>query len=327
MNSILASRLRKNDEVRVIAPSRSLSIIGEDTRQIASKQLEELGLHVSFSKHSEEIDDFMSSSIESRIEDIHTAFNDPKVKAILTAIGGFNSNQLLEKLDWGLIRDNPKIFCGFSDITALSNAIYAKTGLVTYNGPHFSSFGMVKGIEYTLESFIEATMRSKEIHVLPSKEWSDDLWFLDQDKRIFVQNEGWLPINSGQAEGTIIGGNLSTLLLLSATSFMPNADNIVLFIEDDEESQLHHFDRNLTALSQQPWFSSVRGIVMGRFQKASEVSNALVKQMIKQNGRLSSLPVIANADFGHTTPLMTIPIGGYVHISSEAAPSITITQH
>ena len=97
--------------------------------------------------------DYMCASRDARVEDLNEAFRDENVKAILTVIGGFNSNQLLDYIDYEAIKNNPKIFCGFSDITALSNAIYAKTGVVTYSGPHYSSFGMLKGFEYSLEYF------------------------------------------------------------------------------------------------------------------------------------------------------------------------------
>lgn len=115
-----------------------------------------MGFQVTFSKHAEELDRFASSSISSRVQDLHRAFRDPNVKAILTTLGGYNSNGLLKHLDYDLIRKNPKFFCGYSDITALNNAIYTKTRLVTYSGPHFSSFGMEKGLEYTNDYFYNA---------------------------------------------------------------------------------------------------------------------------------------------------------------------------
>jgi muramoyltetrapeptide carboxypeptidase len=108
-----------------------MSIISSSARSIASKRLEEMELKVSFSKHCEERDIFDSSSLESRLEDLHEAFADKNVKAILTAIGGCNSIHLLKDLDYDLISKNPKILCGYSDITTLQNAIFAKTGLVT----------------------------------------------------------------------------------------------------------------------------------------------------------------------------------------------------
>ncbi len=138
MEKMYPTKLKTGDEVRIIAPSCSLAIISEDVRQIASKRLADLGFNISFGKHVEENDDFVSSSIQSRIEDFHDAFRDKNVKGVLTVLGGFNSNQLLKYLDWDLIKSNPKVFCGFSDITALHNAIFAKTGLVSYSGPHYS---------------------------------------------------------------------------------------------------------------------------------------------------------------------------------------------
>ena len=157
MQKIIPEKLQKGDKVMIIAPARGLKIIGQDVRQIATERLNSLGLEVVFAPNTtDENWDYMgSSSIEKRVADIHTAFKDKTVKAILTVIGGFNSNQLLKYLDYELIKNNPKIFCGYSDITALSNAILAKTGLQTYYGPHYSSLGMKYGCDYTFEHFIK----------------------------------------------------------------------------------------------------------------------------------------------------------------------------
>lgn len=150
---VIPEKLKIGDEIRVIAPSRSLHMIDKATRVIADKCLREMGLKVTFSRNCEITDEFASSSIEERISDLKDAFIDKNVKGILTVIGGNNSNQLLKYIDYNLIKNNPKILCGYSDITALSNAIYAKTGLVTYSGPHYSSFGMEKGIDYIIDYF------------------------------------------------------------------------------------------------------------------------------------------------------------------------------
>src|SRR3989339_1864763 len=153
MNKIYSEKLKSGDEVRIIAPSRSMAILSEEIKNIANRRFEELGLKLSLGKHVNESDEFNSSLIKSRVDDLHEAFSDKNVKAIITVIGGFNSNQLLRYIDWDLIKNNPKIFCGYSDITALNNSIYAKTGLVTYSGPHYSSFGQELYFDYTLEYF------------------------------------------------------------------------------------------------------------------------------------------------------------------------------
>ena len=137
----------------MVAPARSLAMIGDGTRSVADRRLSSIGLKVSFGQHVETSDDFVSSSVAERVDDLHEAFADPNVDGILTVIGGFNSNQLLRQIDYDLIAAHPKVFCGFSDITALQNAIYGRSGLVTYSGPHYSSFGMARHFEYTEASF------------------------------------------------------------------------------------------------------------------------------------------------------------------------------
>lgn len=319
MKKIVPEKLAAGDEVRIVAPARGLKLIGRDSRAQALKIFAEMGLKVTFGKNTtdENFDMMGSSSIEKRVADIHDAFADPKVKAVFTVIGGSNSNQLLPYLDYELIRDNPKIFCGFSDITALLNAIYAQTGLVTFSGPHFSSLGMIKGCEYTIENLKKMVIGEGKNEIKPSPEWSDDLWFLDQEKRNFIKNEGWWVIRSGSAEGKIIGGNLGTFDLLLGTPYRPvfEADTI-LFIEDCFTSggDAGAFERNLQALMYQEDFKNVRALVIGRFQKASEISREKL-EFILDKPQLKNLPIIANVDFGHTTPLLTLPIGGSARIT------------
>ena len=325
---IYPAKLKAGDEVRIIAPSRSLAIISEEVRRIANKRFSDLGLKISFGKHVEEKDEFLSSSIESRIEDLHDAFQDKNVKAIITVIGGFNSNQLLRYIDWNLIRNNPKIFCGYSDITALSNAIFTKTGLISYSGPHYSTFGQELYFDYTLEYFKKCIFSEDPFEITPSELWSDDAWYENQKDRILIKNEGFLVINEGSAFGTIIGGNLGTLNLLQGTEYFPTLENSILFLEDDYESLPHTFDRDLQSLIHLPSFSGVKGIVIGRFQKASKMTNDLLIKIIKTKKELDNIPIIANLDFGHTDPKITFPIGGEANlIVKERKVKLELTKH
>lgn len=311
---MIPEKLKAGDEVRIIAPSRSMVILGEDCKKIATERLEKLGLKVTFGKYVMEADsDYLCASVEHRVEDLNEAFRDENVKAILTVIGGFNSNQILDYIDYEAIKKNPKIFCGFSDITALSNAIYAKTGLVTYSGPHYSSFGMLKGFEYELDYFKKMFFQEEEFEIESSKEWSDDLWFIDQENREFISNEGMYIINEGTAEGDIIGGNLCTLNLLQGTEYMPNIEGKVLFLEDDNMAgkiYLMEFDRNLQSLIHTKEFKNIKALVLGRNQKGCDMTKEKWTKLIKNKPELKDIPVIAGADFGHTTPIFTFPIGG-----------------
>ena len=296
-------------------------ILGEDCKKIATERLEALGLKVTFGKYVMEADsDYLCTSVEHRVEDLNEAFKDKNVKAILTVIGGFNSNQMLDYIDYEAIKENPKIFCGFSDITALSNSIYAKTGLVTYSGPHYSSFGMLKGFEYTLEYFKKMFFEDKEIEIKSSKEWSDDAWFIDQENREFIKNDGMFVINEGEAEGEIVGGNLCTLNLLQGTEYMPNIENKILFLEDDDMAgkiYLMEFDRNLQSLIHMPEFKTVKALVLGRSQKATDMTKEKWIKLIKNKPELANIPVIAGVDFGHSTPIITFPIGGDAKLKAK----------
>ncbi len=321
MQKIIPNKLQKGDEVRIIAPARSLKIIGQDSRDCAKSRFEKMGLKVTFGKHmaTEEMDLMGSSSVQHRVEDLMDAFKDKNVKAIFTIIGGANSNQILPYLDYEVIKQNPKIFCGFSDITALLNAIYAKTGLVTFHGPHYSSLGCIHGAEYTLENLNKMLFEDQKNQIVPSKEWSDDLWFIDQEKREFIKNEGWWVIRQGQAEGKIIGGNIGTFDLLLGSPYRPSFEkDTILFIEDCYTSggDAGAFDRHLQALMYQEDFKNVKALVIGRFQKASNVSREIL-EFILNKPKLQNMPIIANVDFGHTTPLITFPIGGHAKIDGD----------
>ncbi|MBB1294418.1 LD-carboxypeptidase [Pseudoalteromonas sp. SG41-1] len=324
---MIPNKLKVNDEVRIIAPSRSLSIIDKKTREIANTRFEELGLKLSFSKNCESIDDFSSSSIEERIEDLHEAFLDKKVKAIFTVIGGDNVNQLLKYIDYNIVKRNPKIICGYSDTTALSNALFHKTGLVTYSGPAYSTLGMLKGIDFSINYIKKCLFSSDPYEVINSEQWSDDAWYLDQEKRNFYKDNGIEVLNHGEAEGKIVGGNLCTLNLLQGTEFMPDLTNAVLFLEDDELTSPSNFDRDLQSLIHQKNFDSVKGIVIGKFQLKSEVSETLLKKIIQSKQELASIPVLYNLNFGHTTPHICFPIGGFVKIDTKSRKQIIIEKH
>ncbi len=319
MQKIIPPLLKAGDEVRIVAPSRGIKIIGADSRELAAQRFKAMGLNVSFGRYTtdENWDLMGTSSIKQRVDDIMEAFQDKNVKAIFTIIGGFNSNQLLPFLDYEVVKQNPKIFCGFSDITALLNAFYARSGLVTFSGPHYSSFGMLKGFDYTWNCMKDMLLGKRSYSFDASEVWSDDLWFIDQQNREFVVNDGPWIIRNGKAQGTIIGGNLSTLVLLNGSSYRPAfEDCTILFVEDCYTSDIDDttFFRELQAMAYQPDFANVKALVIGRFQKASGVTREKLEYIVNSIPQLADIPVIANVDFGHTTPMATLPIGGVCEI-------------
>lgn len=202
--------------------------------------------------------------------DLHAAFADPEVAGILTVIGGYNSNQLLPHLDFGLIAANPKVLCGYSDITALQNALLARTGLVTYSGPHWSTFGMRDHLDETV---------------------------------------AWVR---------------RPLFTIDDLVVEPALRGALLLVEDDLESKPHDFDRDLQSLLQLPEAAEVAGLVIGRFQRASGMTRALLTAIVAGLPNLEGRPVVANADFGHTSPLLTFPVGGDAHLE-VAGEQVTLS--
>jgi len=254
MVMITPEKLKVGDEIRVIAPSRGLKILSQETIDTSLSRLTELGFKVTFGRNVNNFDEFMSSTISDRVSDLHEAFSDKNVKAILTVIGGFNSNMLIENT------------------------------------------------EFELNS---------------SSDWSDDLWFLDQENREFIPNEGMYCINEGTAEGSTTGGNISTFSLLSGTQYFPSLDDKIIILEAHGEVKEHHFDRLLQQLIQQDNFSKAKGLVIGMFQKECKINRDKLLKIIKNKRELDNIPVIANANFGHTTPIATLPLGGKIEIISS----------
>jgi muramoyltetrapeptide carboxypeptidase LdcA involved in peptidoglycan recycling len=217
---------------------------------------------------------------------------------------------------------------GYSDITIFNNAIFAKTGLVNYSGPHYSTFGQKLHFDYTLNYFQKCLMEDKPFEVKSSSAWSDDTWYLDQNKRELINNSGYLIINEGKSQGTILGANLCTFNLLQGTEYFPDLTDSILFLEDDYETVPHTFDRDLQSLIHLPDFNKVKGLVIGRFQKKSKMTNDLLIKIIKTKKELDNIPVIANVDFGHSDPKITFPIGGVVEITVQKTnSSIKIINH
>lgn len=324
--TIVPRSLKPGDNIRVVAPARQITIVSDHVVGVAKKRLEDMGYLVTFGKNIAS-PGLLSSSVEERVADIHDAFADSDVNGIFTVIGGFNSNELLEHLDYDLIRSNPKPLIGYSDITALQNAIYAQTGLVTYSGPHFSSFGEELGFEYTQEYFQKAlnTRGSYDIH--PSEFWSADRWYKDQQVRNFKQNAGYQVIQEGVAEGTVIGGNLCTFNLLQGTEYMPSLEGAILFLEEDQLGLAHIglFARNIASLAQQSGFDSIKAIVFGRFHPECDIDMSRLEAVIQTHASLKGIPIIANMDFGHTEPRITFPIGGVAQVSaSKATDEVTL---
>ncbi|GAB2027216.1 S66 family peptidase [Lactovum odontotermitis] len=314
MNKIYPEKLQIGDEIRVISPSSSISRVGGFEDNLSAKaRLEALGYKVTFAEHILENDILSSASIASRVSDLHAAFTDPNVKLVLTTIGGYNSNELLPHIDWDIIQANPKIFCGYSDTTSLHNAIFAKTGLVTYYGPAYSSFKMDELQEFQSASWVRALTQA-QYELRASDVYTSDLWFDKTQPRRPLKNK-WKVYQAGKASGTITGGNLGTYFLQAGTEFLTKVEAPIAFLETAEEDDIFNFDRQLAQFLQiNP---DLQGLVIGRFPRENGMTEEILHFILDKYPVLHKIPVIYDVDFGHTQPIFTFPLGGEVEISTE----------
>lgn len=326
---IIPQKLQQWNKIRVIAPSLSLwnTRISEWIKSLADERLSHLWLEVSFGKNSHEIDFFNSSSIQSRIDDIHNAFTDKDIQAVMTAIWWFNCNQLLPYLDFELIKNNPKVFCGYSDITVLQNAILAKTWLVTYYWPHYFNLWEKKWFDYTLDYFKKALFNHNPYKIISSDFWSDDKWARDQEQRNFHTHEWYRVLQPGKAEWTLRGGNLWSLRLLQWTEYFPNIEWWILLIEEDMPCDTLEFDRQLESLLQSIHWN-ISWLIIGKFEQEAKIDKIKLEYIIKNKQQLKNIPIIANVNIGHVYPFATIPIWWEIFLDlSIDEYKIQIIQH
>jgi muramoyltetrapeptide carboxypeptidase len=314
VNTMNSYRLQPGDEVRIIAPSGAWNEKKVETYERARLRLEAHGLSVTYGTRIRSQARFGTGVAADRLADLYDAYRDPKVKLIVALHGGWSANALLRGIDWKLLAQNPKPLLGFSDLTVLVNAIYAKTGIVNYLGPTFSSLGHRQAAEYTLDNVVAVVMGSAPVALQRSKQWQRT------HRGELAKTRPWKVLQPGASEGVLTGGNLGTFYLLQGTPYQPRFDQpTILAVEDDEAGKFsaREFDRRLESLLQLPGArENIRGLLIGRFQPSSRVNMPDIRDIVDRM-RLEGVPVVADIDFGHTSPMLTLPIGGRLSIQAE----------
>lgn len=315
MTKIFPHKLKKGDEIRVISPSSSLLRTGRFEDKLKAKtRLEKLGYKVTFGAHILENDLLSSSSIASRVSDFHAAFADSNVKAVLCTIGGFNSNELLPYIDWEIVRQNPKIFCGFSDITVLHQAIFSKTGLVTYYGPGYIAFLMDELQDFQTAQWLKAVAGPSTYSLSSSEVYTSDAWY-DPTQARHPLPTSWKIYNHGTASGPSLGGNLNTLMLVTGTSAQVKLTSPIAFLENAEGEDFYDWDRELAHFLQV--YPDIAGLVIGRFPKEEGMTEEILWFILDKYPLLQHIPVIYDVDFGHTQPIFTFPLGGEIQLTTK----------
>ncbi|MCD4760180.1 LD-carboxypeptidase [archaeon] len=330
MKLIKPLKLEKGDTIAFIAPASGFAVLTLHRLEKGKKFFEELGYKVKIFSTAKKNLGISSDTAENRAKDIMDAFKDSRIKAIITTIGGNTSHQTLEYLDFETIKKNPKIFCGYSDITSLHLALYSKTGLVCFYGPAvITQFGdNPKPDEFTSNHFFKAVTSSIG-EIKPSKQWTDDKsvnWINKDDlkkKRKYKENKGYEWLKKGKAKGKILGGCLPVILHLAGTEYWPDFKGKILLLETPEGEDfrkgesLENMDSALGDLRNLGLFKQIKGIVFGRGFGYTKEQIKQLKDIISYNTRDYNFPILYNVDIGHTDPIITIPLGVKIEIDSS----------
>jgi muramoyltetrapeptide carboxypeptidase len=292
--------LKKGDVIGIVSPASS----PDDFTRIEQgvKYLESLGYRVKLGKHIFKRYGYLSSTDDERADDLNEMFADEKVKAIICVRGGYGTPRLLDKVDYNLIKKKPKIFVGYSDITALQLAIFKKTGLVTFSGPM-----LAVDIYSNFDSFAE-----------------DFFWRIltSREKKIEIKNPNGVELNtlkSGKATGTLLGGNLSLIASIMGTKYQPSFNGSVLVIEDIGEEP-YRIDRYLSQLKNSGVLYKINACILGQFTDCApkELEKSLTLEQIFNDylGNLK-IPVISNLSYGHIPQKLTLPLGARVRVDAK----------
>jgi muramoyltetrapeptide carboxypeptidase len=327
---LLAPRLSRGDLVGIVSPSSPVAADRPRRFERGVAELERRGFRVRVGEHARSKTGWTAGLPEDRAADLHAMFADPDVRAIVCTIGGFNANQLLELLDYDLIVANPKVFVGYSDITALHGAIHARTGLVTMIGPALlPQFGEYGGVhDYTWDAFERVAMRAEPAGVFraPESWYPELLWWDEHDDRPRKAEPAapWRTVRAGRAEGPIVAGNVNTLLLLHGTPWWPSLDGALLCLEDDDEyGKPWMVERQLFQLRHLGAFERAAGLAYGRIDPAAGFESAAwIDEILLRATAGVDLPVATGLDFSHTSPLLTLPWG--VRARLDAGDEVTL---
>jgi len=291
------------------------------------RALEGLGYRVRVAPHALNNRGFVSDTAENRVDDLHDLVRDREVKAIIASIGGNHSCHLLPRLDFELIRRNPKIFMGYSDMTVLTVAMWQMAGLVTFNGPtvlaEFAEYPTPA--EYTIEWMKRVLSSPEPAGVIEeSPWWTEEFldWTTGADMtrpRRQEKSLGWTWLKGGVGEGFLVGGCLESLQHLRGTRFWPDLNGAILFLEtsEDKPSPASVDGILMDYENMGVWDGDLRGLLIGRPMGYTEEEKEQLRQVILERTAKYRFPIITDMDFGHTSPMFTLPVGCKARIDGE----------
>lgn len=319
---MLAPKLTKGDMIAVFSPSSPATKTAYTRYQRARTYLENKGFRFYEGKLTGKQDFYRSGSIKERVEELNELIHNPEIKCIMSAIGGMNSNSLLPYIDYEALRKNPKIIIGYSDVTAILLAVYARTGLTTYYGPAvIASFGEFPPfVDETFSYFSDMVMKRVNIpHTLKNPDlWTDEYinWETQNSSKKPYAN-ALITVNGGKARGRLMGGNLNTLQGIWNTEYMPEIrEGDILFIEDSLKDAAD-IERSFSLLKVSGVFDKVSGVILGKHELFDDLGTGRKPcEILTEVMGSENMPVLADFDCCHTHPMMTLPIGCEIELDA-----------
>lgn len=318
-----AYTLNDNITIGIFSSSSPISATVPIRYERGVKYLESKGVTVINGQLYGKKDSYRSGTIKERADEFNELLHDDDIQILMASIGGMNTNSILPYIDYEYLKTHPKIIIGYSDVTALLLAIYAKTGLITFYGPAVaSSFGELPPfVDWTYENF--NTILTGGTKLIPYRYkkplvWTDEFIDWSKQSRGKEQRENnWICVNPGTCQGRLIGGNLNTMKGFFGTEYMPEIKSGDILLIEDSLKDAATIERSFSLLKLAGVFDKVSGIILGKHEKFDDSGTGrqpyeILLEVIGD----SKIPILADFDCCHTHPMLTIPIGCEVFLDA-----------
>jgi len=279
-NIRVPARIKPGDTIGVVAPAGPFD---RETFFRGIRVIENMGFKLFIPPELFEKKRYLAGSDRHRVRFVNRLFADKSIDGIICARGGYGSMRILPLLDLGVIKSNPKVFVGFSDITTLLSTLSTSCNLVTFHGPVVTS--LVGASEETKQSLLDSVSSGKKLE---------------------IELSGGRTVKSGVATGKVCGGNLTILCHLIGTPFAPSYKNRILFLEDRGEAP-YRIDRMLVHMKLAGCFRKVAGIILGSFEECGPIEDII--EIMADIFEDFPIPVLAGFEAGHGKHNLTIPLG------------------
>lgn len=311
---MLLRRPRDGEIAAIVSPSASGSQLSETAEARASKVLQSIGLTARPGLRMRSRGPLQAVDVQLRRMDIEEALEDPAVGVILATYGGYNAIDLVAHLPYELWKKTRKPLVGFSDITALAAALFARAGLPSLHGPNFATLGAPDLHPFTVEG-LAAALFDPEIRLVDPGVVAEDIWFLkpEQQVRAWRPNR-WRSLRGGRHTGRLLGGNLPTLLALAGTAYFPDLTDAVLLVECDIDNPIARIDRDLAQMGLLGAFTKAGGLIIGSCGSATDEQLPL---LVEKHLSTFDGPILAGVNCSHVDPTATLPYGATLTLDAD----------